>query len=170
MIVLIGPSAAGKTVCERELERRGYKRIISYTTRPIRANEQYDIDYHYINEKVFEDKLNSGFFAEHTKYRNWFYGIAKDDCVDDAIAVVEPVGFRRLKQIPYLKIKSFFLNVDERQRLIRMANRGDDITEIFRRLFSDQGSFACIEDEVSVIIKNQDRSVEETVDEIINYL
>jgi guanylate kinase len=170
MIILTGESAAGKTSCERELERRGYKRIISYTTRPIRGNEQEDIDYHYIDPNQFIEWLSKGFFSENTKYRGWFYGIAKKDCIDNAIAVVEPVGFRKLQKINDLHIESFYLKTSERTRMIRMAQRGDDINEIIRRLYSDQGSFACIEEEIDYVVVNENRTVEETVDEIINIL
>lgn len=170
MICLIGPSASGKSTCERELEKRGYKRIISYTTRPKRENEQYDVDYHYISDQEFEEKLNNHFFSENTKYRNWNYGIAREDCVDDAIAVVEPVGLRKLQRMPWLKVKSFLIKTSERERMIRMAKRGDDINEIIRRLYSDQGAFACIEEEVNYIVCNENRTVEETVDEILTYL
>jgi len=170
MITLIGHSASGKSVCEKELEKRGYHRIISYTTRPMRTGETQDIEYHFISEVDFINKLQSRFFAEKTKYRGWFYGIAAMDCIDNAIAVVEPIGFRSLQKIEYLNIKSFFLKVSERTRLIRMAQRGDEINEIFRRLYSDQGSFACIDEEVDYVVENENRTVAETVDEIISYL
>jgi guanylate kinase len=170
MICILGKSAAGKSTCERELEKRGYKRIISYTTRPMRINEQKDVDYHYVSLEFFETGLKNGYFSEFTNYRGWFYGIAGEDCLDDAIAVVETFGFLKLKKIPDLNIKSFYLKVSERERLIRMARRGDDIGEIFRRLYSDQGSFACIEEEVNFVITNENRTVEETVDDIISKL
>jgi guanylate kinase len=170
MIVLIGHSASGKSVCEKELEKRGYDRIISYTTRPMRVGETQDIEYHFISENDFLKKYKNGFFAERTKYRGWMYGIAEMDCIDNATAVVEPIGFRALQKIEYLNIKSFFLKVSERERLIRMAKRGDDIAEIFRRLYSDQGSFACIEEEVDYVVENENRTVAETVDEILRYL
>lgn len=170
MICLIGPSATGKSVCERELEKRGYNRTISYTTRPIRANEMFDVDYHYIKEEEFIDYLKNEFFAEHTRYRGWHYGIATKDCIDNATAVIEPIGFRRLQKLFYLNIKSFYIKTSERTRLIRMAQRGDDIAEIFRRLYSDQGTFACIDEEVDYIVENENRTVQETVDEIISKL
>jgi guanylate kinase len=157
-------------VCEREMERRGYKRIISYTTRPKRDNEQYDIDYHYISKEEFLEKKSQGFFAEHTIYRGWFYGISQQECIDDAVAVIEPIGFRRLQKNKDLNITSFFIKTSDRTRMIRMLQRGDDIMEAIRRLFSDQGSFACIDEEVNFTIINEGRTVKETVDEIIGKL
>jgi len=47
--------------------------------------------------------------------------------------------------------------------------RGDNVMESFRRIISDQGSFNGIEREVDYVINN-DRSLEETVQEILSIL
>jgi guanylate kinase len=171
MICILGPSAAGKSSIERALELHGYNRIISYTSRPIRCNEKKDIDYHFISEELFLKRMNEeNFFSEATTYRDWHYGIAKKDCKNNAIAVIEPTGYRQLKKIKNLNITSFLIKSDERTRLIRMAKRGDDITEIFRRLFSDQGAFNGIEKEVDFIIENLDGKLDYAVDDILQIL
>jgi guanylate kinase len=166
MIIIIGCAGAGKSTIEKELTKIGHKKITSYTSRPIRANEKNDIDYHFITEEKFKNNLESGFFAEHTKYNGWFYGIAKKDCHDDSIVVVEPYGFRQLKSKPELNVSSIFIDVPERIRLKRMVDRGDNLMEVFRRIFSDQGVFQGIEDEVNYVINN-DRPLEKTMDEIL---
>jgi guanylate kinase len=163
MIILIGHSAAGKTTIEKELNKRGFNR-------PMRAYEINGYDYHFVSEAEFLYGLENGFYSEFTKYRGWYYGIARKDCLDDRIATVEPVGFRMLKKIDELNITSFFIKADERTRLIRMAKRGDEIGEIFRRLYSDQGGFNGIESEVDYIIENEDGKLEEAVQEIINIM
>jgi guanylate kinase len=168
MIILIGHSAAGKTTIEKELANQGFNRIISYTSRPMRSGEINGYDYHYISEEDFLNKMERGFFAEHTNYRGWHYGISKLDCLDDSIVTVEPVGFRMLKKISGLNIVSFFIMASERTRLIRMAKRGDDIGEIFRRLYSDQGSFNGIESEVDYIVENEDDKLEDAIQKIIS--
>ena len=83
MLCIIGDSCAGKTSIERELCNRGYNRIISYTTRPIRNSETQDIDYHFITEDQFNEMLTRGCLAEFSKYNGWNYCIAKKDCIDD---------------------------------------------------------------------------------------
>lgn len=168
MIVLIGESASGKSTIEKELVKKGYNKITSYTTRPIRKNEKDGIDYHYISVEEFKDKLSNGFFAENTIYNDWYYGIAKQDCVDDAVAVVEPHGFRQLKKLKELNIISFYIHVDERERLIRMVRRGDNLLEVFRRIFSDQGVFQFIDREVDYIVEN--KNINNAVQNIISYL
>ena len=166
IIVLLGESASGKSTIERELSKKGLNRIISYTTRPIRKKEIDGIDYHFISKNKFFNNLANEFFAEYTKYNDWYYAIAKEDCLDNSVCVVEPHGYRQLKKIPDLHIKSFYIKVPERERLKRMVDRGDDLMEVFRRIFSDQGVFQSIDQEVDFIVLNHD--LDKCVNEIIN--
>lgn len=167
MIILIGPSCSGKSSIEKLLE---LNRIISYTTRPIRINEVNHVDYHFITEEEFQKKLLNGDFAESTTYNSWHYAIAKEDCKDDSIAVVEPNGRRQLLKNKDLKITSFLINATERERVIRMMKRGDNIMESFRRIISDQGAFNGMENEVDYVINNDDGKLDLAVQEIKNIL
>ena len=169
IIILIGESASGKSTIEKELVKRGFNKIVSYTTRPIRKDEIDGIDYHYISEEEFLNKLHEGFFAEYTIYNSWYYGIAIPDCKNDSVVVVEPHGFSQLKKIEGLNIISFYIKVDERTRLIRMVERGDNIMEVLRRIFSDQGVFQFIDKEVDYVIDNNSK-INTAVDEIIYLL
>ena len=67
-IVLVGHIASGKTCVAKALEKRGYRRIVTYTTRPPREGEIDGKDYHFITEKEFKEKQDKGFFAESTGY------------------------------------------------------------------------------------------------------
>lgn len=167
MIVLLGDSCAGKTTIESELQSEyGYNKIISYTTRPPRVKETNHIDYHFINRDLFQTMLKDRELAEHTLYNGWYYGIAKEDCVNNAIAVVEPVGFRQLKKLEYLDVISFYIQVEERERVRRMMERGDNVMESFRRIISDQGSFNGIDREVNFVIPNP-RGDYKDIDEVV---
>lgn len=169
IIVLIGESASGKSTIEKMLVKKGFNKIVSYTTRPIRPNETDGVDYHYISKEEFLNKLQNGFFAEYTIYNSWYYGIAIPDCKDDSVVVVEPHGFRQLKKIERLNIISFYIKVDERERLIRMVKRGDNLLEVFRRIFSDQGVFQFIDQEVDYVIDNN-KNINDSVNEIIEFI
>ena len=169
MICIIGDSCAGKTTIERKLVKHGYNRIISYTTRPIRPCETNHIDYHFITDDEFDKMFLAGKLAEWSNYNAWNYGITKEDCIDDAIAVVETSGFRQLRKNKNLKIISFYIEVPERVRVVRMMQRGDNVMESFRRIISDQGMFSGVDREVDYVINN-DRPIEETLDEIIKIL
>jgi guanylate kinase len=171
IIILIGESASGKSTIEKELVKRGFNKIVSYTTRPIRKDEIDGIDYHYISEEEFLNKLQNGFFAEYTIYNSWYYGIAIPDCKNDSVVVVEPHGFSQLKKIEGLNIISFYIKVDERTRLIRMVERGDNLLEVFRRIFSDQGVFQFVDQEVNYVIDNNSKiNIDDVVNEIVRLI
>lgn len=155
MIVLVGESASGKSSIEKYLvDWYEYKKIISYTTRSPRPNEVDGLDYHFITVEQFKKLQEENFFAETAIYNNWYYGTAKEDCTDDKIAVLTPHGLRQVSKIDGINVKSFYINVPRRDRLIKILQRGDNIEEAYRRSLSDVGQFDGIGDEVDYIIYN----------------
>lgn len=167
MIVLVGESGSGKSTIEKELQSKyGYKKIVSYTTRQPRIGEKDGVDYHFVTPDEFEEMVEIGYMAEHATYNGWQYGIAKQDCTDEKVAVLTPHGLRCLKKIPSLNIFSIYINVPRRDRLIKVLQRGDNIEETIRRNLSDVGMFDGIEDEVDKVIENN--NYEKTAKDICN--
>lgn len=169
MIVLTGESASGKSSIERYLvDNYGFKKVVSYTTRPPRDGEVGGIDYHFVSEEFFLMLKEEGFFAETAVYRDWHYGTAKKDCTDDKIAVLTPHGLRQVSKIDGINVISFYINVPRRDRLIKILQRGDNIEEAYRRNLSDVGVFDGIEDEVNFVIDNigYEKSIMEMAEEI----
>lgn len=155
MIVLIGESASGKSTIEKILvEKYGYKKTISYTTRPPRDGEQNGKDYYFVSIEEFENLKSNNFFAEIGEYNGWYYGTAKEDCTNDKVAVLTPHGLRQMKKIKNIDVMSYYINVPRRDRLIKILERGDNIEEAYRRSLSDVGQFDGIQDEVNWTIDN----------------
>lgn len=156
MIVIIGESASGKSTLQKMLIKDDpkYKKVVTYTTRPMRDGEVDGIDYHFIPQSTFDEFVKRDFFVEHTKYRDWCYGTAKADCKDkNAVAVLTPAGMRALKRLGF-DITSIYLYVDRRSRLINILTRGDNIDEAYRRNLSDVGQFDEVIKEVDYVIDN----------------
>lgn len=178
MIALTGFTASGKSTIEKELVKLGFVRIISYTTRPIRIKdgEVDGVDYHFISEEEFMDKLHNGFFAENTKYDTvegvWRYGAAVEDVDDSKVCVINRDGLRQLKANKDLNIKSFFIDVDEESIREKLEARGDKKAEYERRLESDEVDFRGIEEEVDYVVKNHKyiMSPSEVANEILGVL
>ena len=171
MIVLIGESASGKTTLANNFINKypEYHKIITYTTRPKRENEVDGVDYHFVSDEKFDELVKNNFFVEHAKYRDWSYGTAKEDCLKDkkAIVVLTPSGLRNLKKINK-KLKSVYIYVDRRSRLINILLRGDNIDEAYRRNLSDVGQFYGVIDEVDFVIDNTQFHMDE--DEVLKCL
>ena len=173
MLVLVGESASGKSSIEKYLvDNYGYHKVVSYTTRPPREGEIDGVDYHFISEEKFKSLDNSYFFAEKAVYRDWYYGVAKEDCTNDKVAVLTPHGLRQISKIKDINILSFYINVPRRDRLIKILQRGDSIEESYRRNLSDVGMFDGIRDEVDFTISNEGykKSIEEMSKEVLRYV
>lgn len=165
MIVLVGESASGKSSIEKHLvEKYGYSKVVSYTTRQPRVGEIDGVDYHFIDKSQFRRLKMQGFFAETAMYNGWYYGTAKKDCTDDKVAVLTPHGLRQVKKLDNINVLSFYINVPRRDRLIKILQRGDDIEEAYRRSLSDVGQFDGIKDEVDYVINNFDNYNKTIVD------
>lgn len=175
ILVFVGESASGKSTIEKLIHERykDFSKVISYTTRPIRAGEQDGVDYHYITDEKFYSMADRDEFIEKAQYRGWNYGSAKNDYSDgkNHIVVLTPHGCRSLKKWSEksgVKVVSVYFNVDRRSRMIKILNRGDDIDEAYRRNISDVGQFDGFEDEADYIIDNKEysKSVEDVFSEV----
>lgn len=141
-------------------DKYGYKKLVSYTTRHPRNGEVDGADYHFISKEEFIKRYNDGFFAETGNYNGWFYGTAKEQYCENTVCILTPHGLRQIKRAigedEKIKVKSFYINVPRRDRLIKILQRGDDIEESIRRNQSDVGQYDGIEDEVDFVLHNND--------------
>jgi len=157
---ILGKTASGKSTIERFLEEKGLKRLISCTTRPMRENEQNGVDYNYLTILEFKNLESNGLLLESTEYRGWHYGLSIDqiDINDDKdyIAVIEPYGYRQIKEKLGDKVIGIYITVQDKERLIRALNREvfPDVNEVIRRFISDKELFKDIELEVGYIFEN----------------
>ncbi len=95
MLVIIGPSACGKTqIVNKLISDFGYKKLVTYTTRPMRLNEKQGIDYNFITEEKFKEKINNSFFIEYVKYNNNYYGTSYSDLSKDKVVIIEAEGLK----------------------------------------------------------------------------
>ena len=59
-LYILGTSGSGKTTLAKRLQNiksNKFKRIVQYSTREKRVNEQDGIDYHFISEDTYKDFL-----------------------------------------------------------------------------------------------------------------
>lgn len=176
MIVILGESGSGKSTLQKYIcDKTNMKKAISHTTRPIRNGEQQGIDYYFIDNDTCFDMLNNNLFCECANYRNWFYGLSKEQVKENTVFVATPSGLRRIKKYIQnsnldINIISIYLKVDKLSRFIKILQRDGEngLDESYRRVTSDQGMFSEFEDEVDIVLENKEYrfSVETLFDQL----
>lgn len=180
IIVLLGASGSGKSTLEHELATHyGFKKIISYTTRQPRENEENVKDYYFVDNDTFNEILDRGLFAEHDEYsQNRLYGTLKNDYLDgNKVVVLTPNGLRQLKKnCPNEDILTVLVEASLGTRIKRYIDRCgvnkfnfDDKNEIATRVERDYGMFLGLEKEVDLVVHNDEgTNIKDLVAEILN--
>ena len=93
VVILSGPSGVGKdTVIDawRARDPR-VRRVVAYTTRPIRPGETPEVDYHFVSIERFSAMAAAGEFLESKEVHGNHYGTPRRDLehmVDDGLIAV----------------------------------------------------------------------------------
>ena len=155
MIVLVGPSASGKTEAAKLLYSiYGIKKVITHTTRPMRIGEKNNVDYHFVTKEEFLKLKEEDAFIETTFYNGNYYGSSKKEIADNKVLIVDPNGVKAILALNNPRIIIFRLCADETTRFNRMVIRGDSIENIEQRITKDKEVFS--ENALSFIKNNID--------------
>lgn len=156
---LMGKSSTGKdTIYKRIMEdpALNLKRMVPYTTRPIREGEQEGVEYHFVGEKELEGLQASGRVVElrayDTVYGIWKYFTVCEEDMDlqkDSYGVIGTLEswhamreyFGREKMVPV------YIEVEDGLRLERALSRERSqehpkYTELCRRFLADTEDFS----------------------------
>ena len=171
MIVLVGKSSSGKdSILNVLCDKFGYKPIISYTTRPRRKSDIKDVTYHFIPKNEFLDLVANDFFAEMTDNYHNYYGIAKDDCLDESIVIVDRHGLEQLRKVEGLNIMAFYLSASPLTRFVRMIKRGDKLLNVFKRILIDDVKFLNAKKSCDWVLKSKNGEGDNLINaELISY-
>lgn len=160
MIGICGPSGSGKDSLFNLLRKIPiFNPIIKHTSRPRREYENAGADYIFVNADFF---LKQEEWICISEFNEWFYGIHKKSLKKDKInlAVLDPTQIASIKSIPFIDLTLIYLEVPDRERIIRCLKRGDNIEEVFRRYKADREDFKHIEVINNIIkITNADSDV-----------
>ena len=179
MLVIIAKTASGKDIIVNELiSKHGFRKCVTYTTRPMRDGEKQDITYHFITEDDFKQKIRENFFAEYKSYDTefgiWYYGVALEDVEnadDKTVIILTPDGYRDVIKKVKNKPKSIYIYANNSTIKERLINRGDDPKEAQRRLEHDNIDFKGVETEVDKIVyNNKGSNINDVVNKILKYL
>lgn len=164
MIIIVGKTCSGKdTIVNKLISEHDFKRIITYTSRPMRNGEEQDVDYHFISEEYFKYKIENDFFVEWKSYDTvdgvWYYGTALEDLEnveDNTVVILTPNGYRDVVKKLNNKVKCIYIYANNDTIKKRLVTRGDKEKEANRRLAHDNADFKSFEYEADIIIYNNE--------------
>lgn len=171
LIVISGKTASGKdTVMGKLLSRfPEFKRVITTTSRSPRADEVNGVDYNFISEEDFRQKIERGNFIEYVKYAGNFYGTEKSQMLAECNLIwrIDPSRAGQIKDlIKDRKVLVIYLTVDDSVVLSRLVKRGFPQEEIDRRMREDLNFWKKYKDNYDYIVENVPGKLKETLAKI----
>ena len=156
---VMGKSSSGKdTIFEDLMERRelGLKRMVLYTTRPIRAKETDGVEYHFVDEETLDDLEKQGKVIECRAYETiegiWKYATVDSSDLhlgqEDYLAIGALVSYQKLRAyFGEEKIIPIYIEVRDDLRLERSIKRerkqkSPNYEELCRRFLADAADFS----------------------------
>lgn len=189
IFLLMGKSTSGKdTIYRHILEDRslGLKKVVPYTTRPMRDGEVDGVQYFFKSEDEYKDLDKSGKIIEirtyHTNYGEWRYFTVDDEQIDLENGNYLVIG--TLESYCYIrdyfgadKVVPVLIDVEAGIRLKRAMHREEKqehprYDEMCRRFLADEADFA--EDKIKAAgvekrFFNNGR-IDDCISEIKNYI
>ncbi len=134
LVVISAPSGTGKTtVVKRLLEKiPNVVASVSFTTRPMRENENDGVDYFFVDKREFLTMVDNNEFIEHATVFGNYYGTEKESLSNNlkkgvnVILEIDWQGAQQVKEkLPYC-IMIFLIPPSKEVLLARLKNRGTD--------------------------------------------
>lgn len=185
---VMGKSATGKDTIYKELLQEtslDLKRIIPYTTRPIREGEVEGREYHFCTEEDVKRLEESGRIVELRQY-DTVYGIWKYFTVDDGNIQLDKENYLLIGTLEaYTKVRDYFgtektlpiyVEVEDGERLLRAISREKEqdtpkYEEMCRRFLADAKDFSEENLKAAGIEKRfENKNLADTIAEIRQYI
>ncbi len=139
MLVLSSPSGAGKTTISKKIQQKyqNFKISVSHTTRKPRPNEVEGVDYFFIDEKRFKEKIKKNQFYEYAKIFDNHYGTSREAVAEllknrnDILFDIDWQGTQQLSNFKELNlVKIFILPPDKKELKKRLVERNQDKKDV----------------------------------------
>ena len=145
IIVISAPSGAGKgTIIKKLLENNSKDRwlSVSATSRKPRTGEKDGVNYYFITEDEFKNKIKEEYFLEYTNYAGNYYGTPKEYIREkinkgiDVILEIEIEGATNIKKLIPEALFIFIMPPSLKELVKRLKGRGTETNDKIIKRFN----------------------------------
>jgi len=172
LFIISAPSGAGKTSLVKALLEANPNLLvsISYTTRPMRPGERDGVDYHFVDNKTFENLIKAGDFLEYARVFDHYYGTSRSHVRGqlskglDVILEIDWQGAQLVRRAMEENVSIFILPPSRIALEHRLRSRKQDSNKVIARRLQEAVTEISHYDEFDYVVVNDDFST--TLDEL----
>jgi guanylate kinase len=174
LIVISGPSGAGKDTVVQRMQERGFPFhfVVTATTRPKRANETHGKDYWFITKEEFAKMIEQNELIEYAVVYGDYKGIPKAQVREalasgqDVIMRIDVQGAETIRKMAPDALLIFITTGSEEELVRRLQERKTETFDSLAiRIATARKELQRVES-FDYVIVNQDFKLDETVDTI----
>lgn len=174
LVIISGPSGAGKDAVVKRMKELGYPFhfVITATTRPPRHGEQEGVDYFFLSDKEFLDLIDKGELLEHALVYGEHKGIPKQQVRralasgTDVIMRLDVQGAATVRGLVPDAVLVFLIPDSEEQLLLRLrARKTESDATLQRRMATMREELKRIP-EFDYVVVNRDGQLDRAVEAI----
>ena len=174
LIVISGPSGAGKDTVMQRMKERGlpFHFVVTATTRPKRANEVHGRDYWFVTKEEFARMINEDELIEHAIVYGDYKGIPKQQVREalasgmDVIMRIDVQGAETVRRMAPEALMIFLTTNNEDELVHRLETRKTEtIDSLAIRIATARKELKRV-DAFDYVIVNHDFRLDESVDAI----
>jgi len=166
--IVSAPAGTGKTTLIEMLlkEFSCVVESLSYTTRAPRPQEKDGVDYRFVSEEQFQERIAAGEFIEYVQLFDHYYGTSKMwvqerlDAGDHVLLDIDVEGALRIKELKALPVVMIFLtppSLEELERRIR--GRKTESEEMIQKRLARAKREMAVADQYDYVVVNDDIDV-----------
>ena len=171
LVVLSGPSGAGKDAVLKRMKELGYPFhfVVTVTTRPKRPGEVDGVDYHFVSEEEFAEMLARGELLEHAIVYGQHKGIPKRQVREalasgkDVILRIDVQGAATIRKLVPEAVLIFLTAPSEKELLRRLKRRKTETPEELERRIATVREEMKRLPEFDYVVVNRDGALDEAV-------
>lgn len=161
LIIFSAPSGCGKGTMLAEIIKNGnYHCSVSATTRQPRDGEKHGINYYFITDEEFEQKIKDGAFLEYAGYCKHYYGTLLSEVDDylekgtDVILEIEVQGAMEVMQKRPDAFSVFVMPPSIKELRRRLKKRGTETDDVIEQRVSEAAGEIAQADKYDYVIVN----------------